>query len=131
VLGQQLPSILADIEEYPVWVVLLYAALVYATVVVVRFAWFFTTPYFHPVFDRFLHSRYLRAHWQERLVMSWSGMRGAVSLAAALALPLSTDAGDPRGAWSGAEALPRCGGTCTLGRTRASAARSQRGGEGE
>ena len=27
--------------------------------------------------------------------MSWSGMRGAVSLAAALAVPLSTDAGDP------------------------------------
>jgi CPA1 family monovalent cation:H+ antiporter len=94
-LGQQLPSILADIEEYPVWVVLLYAALVYAAVVVVRFAWFFTTPYFHPVFDRLLHSRYLRAPWQERLVMSWSGMRGAVSLAAALAVPLSTDAGDP------------------------------------
>ena len=27
--------------------------------------------------------------------MSWSGMRGAVSLAAALAVPLSTNAGDP------------------------------------
>src|SRR5918999_6056456 len=94
-LGQQLPSILADIEEYPVWEVLLYAAMVYAAVIVVRFAWLFTTPYFHPVFDRLLHSRYLRAPWQERLVMSWSGMRGAVSLAAALALPLSTDAGDP------------------------------------
>jgi Na+/H+ antiporter len=94
-LGQQLPSILGDIEEYSVWEVLLYAALVYAAVVLVRFAWFFTTPYFHPVFDRLLHSRYLRAPWQERLVMSWSGMRGAVSLAAALAVPLSTDAGDP------------------------------------
>jgi CPA1 family monovalent cation:H+ antiporter len=94
-VGQQLPSILGGIEEYSVWVVLLYAALVYAAVVVVRFAWFFTTPYFHPVFDRLLHSRYLRAPWQERLVMSWSGMRGAVSLAAALAVPLSTDAGDP------------------------------------
>jgi NhaP-type Na+/H+ or K+/H+ antiporter len=94
-IGQQLPSILADIEEYPVWVVLLYAALVYAAVVVVRFAWFFTTPYFHPVFDTLLRSRYLHAPWQERLVMSWSGMRGAVSLAAALAVPLSTNAGDP------------------------------------
>src|SRR5919112_2773892 len=94
-VGQQLPSILADIEEYSVWEVLFYAALVYAAVVVVRIAWFFTTPYFHPVFDRLLHSRYLRAPWQELLVMSWSGMRGAVSLAAALALPLSTNAGDP------------------------------------
>jgi NhaP-type Na+/H+ or K+/H+ antiporter len=71
------------------------AALVYIVVVGVRLAWFFTTPYLHPVFDRLLRSRYLRAPWQERLVMSWSGMRGAVSLAAALAVPLSTQAGDP------------------------------------
>src|SRR5919107_5243702 len=93
-VGQQLPSILADIEEYPVWVVLLYAALVYAVVVVVRFAWFFTTPYLHPVFNRLLRNRYLRAPWQERLVMSWSGMRGAVSLAAALAVPVAIE-GEP------------------------------------
>jgi CPA1 family monovalent cation:H+ antiporter len=31
----------------------------------------------------------------ERLVVGWSGMRGAVSLAAALSIPLSTDAGAP------------------------------------
>ena len=31
--------------------------------------------------------------WQEKAVIGWSGMRGAVSLAAALALPLTTDAG--------------------------------------
>jgi NhaP-type Na+/H+ or K+/H+ antiporter len=94
-VGQQLPSILGGIEEYSMWALLVFAALVYAVVVLVRFAWFFTTPYFHPVFDRLLHSRYLRAPWQERLVMSWSGMRGAVALAAALVVPLSTDAGDP------------------------------------
>jgi CPA1 family monovalent cation:H+ antiporter len=32
--------------------------------------------------------------WQPLVVLGWSGMRGAVSLAAALALPLTTDAGD-------------------------------------
>jgi monovalent cation/hydrogen antiporter len=31
----------------------------------------------------------------ERLIVGWSGMRGAVSLAAALAVPISTDAGAP------------------------------------
>ena len=30
--------------------------------------------------------------WQERLVVGWSGMRGAISLAAALSIPLSVDA---------------------------------------
>src|SRR5207249_3914215 len=31
--------------------------------------------------------------WQAPVLISWTGMRGAVSLAAALALPLQTDAG--------------------------------------
>jgi Na+/H+ antiporter len=94
-LGQQLPSILGEIEGYSVSQVLLYAALIYGAVAGVRVIWFFTTPYLHPVFDRLLRNRYLRSPWQERLVMSWSGMRGAVSLAAALAIPLTTGDGSP------------------------------------
>ncbi len=35
--------------------------------------------------------------WRERLLIGWSGMRGAVSLAAALALPLELDSGAPLG----------------------------------
>ncbi|MBA3793873.1 MAG: cation:proton antiporter [Rubrobacter sp.] len=58
-------------------------------------AWFFTVPFLHPVFDRLFRSRYLRGTWREYLVMSWSGMRGAVSLAAALTVPLTTVNGDP------------------------------------
>jgi Na+/H+ antiporter len=93
-VGQQLPNTIEGLSEYSVAQVLIYAALVYATLVGARFFWFFTTPYLHPVFDRLLRNRYLRAPWQERLVMVWSGMRGAVSLAAALAVPLVTDTGD-------------------------------------
>jgi NhaP-type Na+/H+ or K+/H+ antiporter len=90
-LGQQLPGIIGNIEEYSFTQVLLYAALVYGVVLGARFVWFFTIPYLHPVFDRLLRNRYLRAPWQERLVMSWSGMRGGVSLAAALAVPLTVE----------------------------------------
>jgi len=32
---------------------------------------------------------------RERLVVGWAGMRGAISLAAALSIPLTTDAGTP------------------------------------
>jgi CPA1 family monovalent cation:H+ antiporter len=88
-VGQQLPSILRSLGEYSLAQVLLYAVLIYAAVLAARFAWFFSTPYLHPVFDRLLRTRYLRAPWQERLVMSWSGMRGGVSLAAALAVPVT------------------------------------------
>src|SRR5215204_6065404 len=88
-VGQQLPSILGNLGEYSLAQVLLYAVLIYAAVLAARFAWFFTTPYLHPVFNRLLRNRYLRGPWQERLVMSYSGMRGAVSLAAALAVPVT------------------------------------------
>jgi Na+/H+ antiporter len=90
-VGQQLSSILRNLGEYSLAQVLLYSVIVYAVVLGARFAWFFTTPYLHPVFDRLLRNRYLRAPWQERLVMSWSGMRGAVSLAAALAVPVAIE----------------------------------------
>jgi Na+/H+ antiporter len=90
-VGQQLPSILGNLGEYSLAQVFLYSFIVYAMVLGARFAWFFTTPYLHPVFDRLLRNRYLRAPWQERLVMSWSGMRGAVSLAAALAVPVAIE----------------------------------------
>ena len=33
------------------------------------------------------------SNWQGAVFLSWAGMRGALSLAAALALPLQTDAG--------------------------------------
>ena len=35
------------------------------------------------------------SNWRGAVFLSWAGMRGAVSLAAALALPLETDAGTP------------------------------------
>jgi CPA1 family monovalent cation:H+ antiporter len=36
-----------------------------------------------------------RRNWKYSAVVGWGGMRGAVSLAAALAIPLQTDAGGP------------------------------------
>jgi NhaP-type Na+/H+ or K+/H+ antiporter len=45
--------------------------------------------------DRRPSQRARRAGWRVRVVGGWAGMRGAVSLAAALSLPLETDAGAP------------------------------------
>jgi NhaP-type Na+/H+ or K+/H+ antiporter len=72
-----------------------YAALVVAAVIATRFLWLFTTPYVIRALDRRPQQRLRRSSAQERVVLGWAGMRGAVSLAAALALPLETDAGAP------------------------------------
>jgi monovalent cation/hydrogen antiporter len=70
-----------------------YALAVSAVVIVMRLIWFFTVPYLIRLLDRRPSQRDRRVGPQLRLVIAWSGMRGAVSLAAALALPLKTDAG--------------------------------------
>jgi NhaP-type Na+/H+ or K+/H+ antiporter len=94
-IGQQLPAILDGLGEYSAWEPLLYGALVYVTLTAARFVWFIVVPSLNPVFDRLLRNRYLQSPWQERLLMSWSGMRGAVSLAAALAVPMTVGGGGP------------------------------------
>src|SRR4051812_14192287 len=72
-----------------------YALAVSGVVVAARFAWLFTTPYVVRALDRRPSQRARRVGWRPRVVIAWSGMRGAVSLAAALALPFETDAGAP------------------------------------
>jgi monovalent cation/hydrogen antiporter len=52
-------------------------------------------PYVVRAVDRRASQRERRVGPGQRIVSSWAGMRGAVSLAAALALPLQTDAGAP------------------------------------
>ena len=64
------------------------AVLVSGVVIAVRVAWEFTVPYLIRLLDRRPAQVVRRIGARERLVLGWSGMRGAVSLAAALALPL-------------------------------------------
>jgi CPA1 family monovalent cation:H+ antiporter len=66
-----------------------------AVVAGVRILWFFTMPYVIRALDRRPQQRRRRVGARPRFVMAWAGMRGAVSLAAALAIPLTTDAGAP------------------------------------
>jgi CPA1 family monovalent cation:H+ antiporter len=94
-IGLQLPVILDRLESYPAGEVAGYSAAVLVAVIGIRFLWLFTMPYVVRALDRRPSQRARRTGPRERIVTAWSGMRGAVSLAAALALPLTTDAGAP------------------------------------
>jgi CPA1 family monovalent cation:H+ antiporter len=90
VIGLQLRGIVAGLSDYRFGALALYAVAVTAAVVGVRLAWFFTVPYLVRLIDRRPSQRQRRVGASARLIVAWSGMRGAVSLAVALALPLST-----------------------------------------
>jgi CPA1 family monovalent cation:H+ antiporter len=94
-IGLQLPAIVDALAAAAPTRLLADATLVAALVVGVRFAWLFTLArgvdalaYRRGTTDSVLAPA-------ELLVLGWSGMRGAVSLAAALALPLTEHAGLP------------------------------------
>jgi monovalent cation/hydrogen antiporter len=94
-IGLQLPVIVDGLEGRSAGELIGYSALVCAAVIGARFAWAFTVPYVIRALDRRPQQRARRSPPRERIVASWAGIRGAVSLAAALALPLETDAGAP------------------------------------
>jgi CPA1 family monovalent cation:H+ antiporter len=92
-IGLQLRAVVGGLADYSPGAVAGYAAVVVAVVVGSRFLWFFTTPYLIRAIDRRSSQRARRASASWRVVMAWSGMRGAVSLVVALALPTSTSGG--------------------------------------
>jgi monovalent cation/hydrogen antiporter len=94
-VGMQLPNIIDDLSGESAGQLLLWGALVSATVIVVRMGWGFTVTYLLRAIDRREVQRARRSSVRERIVVGWAGMRGAVALAAALAVPLRTDSGAP------------------------------------
>ena len=94
-LGLQLPVVLDGITEYSTAELLGYGAAISATVILTRLAWGQSIVYVIRALDRRPAQLERRTGWRMRLIAGWAGMRGAVTMAAALALPLQTDAGDP------------------------------------
>jgi CPA1 family monovalent cation:H+ antiporter len=66
-----------------------------AVVIGVRLLWMFLIPAAVKMTDRARLEGARHAPPAERLALGWAGMRGSVSLAAALAIPIATDAGGP------------------------------------
>jgi CPA1 family monovalent cation:H+ antiporter len=87
-VGLQLRPILEELDGTAVAILVGQGALVSAVVVAVRLGWGFSVPYLVRLVDRRPSQVLRRVGARERLMIGWSGMRGAVSLAAALALPL-------------------------------------------
>ena len=69
-------------------------AVVLAVVIGVRFAWLFTMPYVIRALDRRPQQRLRRVGPRGRIVNGVAGFRGAVSLAAALAVPATVASGE-------------------------------------
>lgn len=95
VTGLQARRLIIGLGTYSLPVLAGSAAVVTAVVILTRFVWMFPATYL----PRWLFPRIARQDpsppWQWPFVLAFTGVRGIVSLAAALAIPLTLDDGQP------------------------------------
>jgi CPA1 family monovalent cation:H+ antiporter len=90
-IGLQLPGLLKTLSASQIVEIIRWSALVIAAITVVRFAWLFTSDYL----AGFVHKgRGKKERWQDTALIAWTGMRGADSLAGALAIPFALPNGN-------------------------------------
>ena len=85
-IGLQLPQVMNALAPGMATRVVELAIVVVLVIVLVRFVWMFGANYFPPLFSR-KGRRKSRVPWQHTALIAWTGMRGADSLAGALAIP--------------------------------------------
>ena len=101
-IGLQLPSIIKNLGRYPLSEILGYGLIISLVTIVVRIIWVFIGAYWQTFFGKKKKtiagipiSENEDTTWKNVLVVAWTGTRGVISLAAALALPLALQDGSP------------------------------------
>lgn len=96
-IGLQLPKVLKALadEAIPTHRLISYALMISLTVILVRILWVFPAIYL----PRWMLQNHSKSNppprWRHVTIIAWTGMRGVLSLAAALALPLTLLDGTP------------------------------------
>jgi monovalent cation/hydrogen antiporter len=95
-IGLQLPFVLAGIRDIPMRTLLIYGAAFSALVIALRLVWVYPSSYVAYLIRRHLqHQDVTCPRARGIFIIGWSGMRGVIALAAALALPDTLADGSP------------------------------------
>jgi monovalent cation/hydrogen antiporter len=95
-IGLQLRYVVSGIHEYNLRTVVLYGALFSALVIALRLLWIFPGTFIaNQIRTRVLHQDEKMLSAKSMFVVGWTGMRGVIALAAAIALPQTLSDGTP------------------------------------
>jgi CPA1 family monovalent cation:H+ antiporter len=95
-LGLSLPAAITALAATQAWTTLaLHALVLWAIVTVIRLAWVYPGTYLPPLLFASIRAREPARDPRGVFVVGWAGLRGSVTMAAALSLPVVTAAGDP------------------------------------
>lgn len=93
VTGLQARTLIETAQDLPFRTIIVATLLTAAIAILARFVWVFPVTYLPHLFLRSRRGAEVAPSWQTVFVLSFTGVRGIVSLAAALALPLTTESG--------------------------------------
>ncbi|HCZ36362.1 MAG TPA: Na+/H+ antiporter, partial [Cytophagales bacterium] len=94
-IGLQLPFIFENLGTYHWSTLLLYGVLISVVTIVARILWVFPGTYLPRWLSKEVRSTEPNPSMRQVSIVAWSGMRGIVSLAAALALPIMISKEEP------------------------------------
>jgi monovalent cation/hydrogen antiporter len=95
ITGLQARTVIGRISHYPLSQLALSVAVITAVVILARFVWVFPATYLPRWLFPSVRKKDPSPPWQWPFVLAFTGVRGIVSLAAALAIPLVTSAAQP------------------------------------
>ena len=87
-IGLQLPTIIAGLGGESVWRAVSYSLVISLVIILVRMIWVFPSAYIPRMLFKSIRESEANPGWRNVVLIGWAGMRGIVSLAAALAIPL-------------------------------------------
>jgi len=92
-IGLQLPQIISGLGEYSIWDGIFYGIIISLLTILIRIIWVFPGAYIPRLLSKKVRNGEARPAPATVFLVAWSGMRGVVSLAAALAVPLTLASG--------------------------------------
>jgi len=95
ITGLQARTLIARIGHYSISELVISAVIITLVVIVARFVWLYPATYLPRWLSPSLRRRDPSPPWQWPFALAFTGVRGIVSLAAALAIPFATESGAP------------------------------------
>ena len=88
-IGLQLPGIVRGLGEYSLASSIFYGVIISLVAIVVRIVWVYPGAYLPRICSKKIREKEVNPGWKPIFIVGWSGMRGVVSLASALAIPFT------------------------------------------
>jgi monovalent cation/hydrogen antiporter len=88
-IGLQLPVIVNGLGNYSIGEAILYGVIISILIIIIRLIWVYPAAYIPRWLFKSIRNSEPKPTWQGIFLIGWSGMRGVVSLASALAIPLT------------------------------------------